>query len=121
VKREVLSGDPLPAPSAPAPSDTDKYLATDDVRQAVVLLNPTQPSNANYKFEVKGLLKSEKNDTNNNAIEGFYTLDGGTYSTALSKKLCIQVNVQGLNGLFLQVTNLDNGDLTYEMAPIPYE
>ncbi|MFB6372033.1 MAG: hypothetical protein ABEN55_02690 [Bradymonadaceae bacterium] len=121
IKRDVLAGDTLPAPPPPSPSDTDKYLDTAGVRQAVVLLSPTQPSNANYTFDVKGLLESQKNDTNNDALERFYTLDGGVYGTPFTKRLCIQVNVQGLDGLFVQVTNLDSGDLTYEMAPIPYE
>lgn len=121
VRRAVNSGDSLPHPPVPSPSDTGKYLDTSNIRSAIILFAPTA-SNPNYAFRVRGLLESKKTHSSTGSnIEGFYVLYGGRYNQGFDKNIAISVDVQLFEGLFVEVTQLDSGDLDYEMAPIQYE
>lgn len=91
---------------------SEDYLVTSDLRKATVLFNPTDKS-ATYAFTVYGMMESNNNP-------GWYELDHGSYS-GLTGNFSIQVNVQGMSGLYVYVNSLSAESLHVEMAPIEFE
>lgn len=108
ITRSVASTpDALPA------DDTDgEVLDVTSIRRLVVLLKPK--NGATYEFDLHGWAAAQNNPD-------FYVLDGGVFDAGYTKNKIIQVNVQGIDGFFPQITALDTGSVDMEYAPLAYE